>query len=177
VTVAAKIEVRPAVAADAERMALLGCATFLETYAQLLPVADILSHAVHQHSATVYARWLADSQSQLWLAEHLPGLAPVGYAVLTTPDLPDVEVQQTDVELRRIYLLHRFQGSGVGATLLTAAQVGARQRGANRILLGVYSRNERALAFYARGGFEQIGTRQFRVGSNVYFDYILALNL
>jgi diamine N-acetyltransferase len=171
------IAVRAANAGDAQRFALLGRATFLETYAHLLPVADILAHADHQHAAHVYATWLADPKSQLWLAEHLPGAAPVGYVVQTTPDLPTIELQATDIELRRIYLLHRFQGCGVGAQLLEAAKLGASALGAKRILLGVYSRNERALGFYARSGFTQIGTRQFQVGTNVYFDYILALNL
>jgi diamine N-acetyltransferase len=174
---AAPIEVRAAVVADAERFALLGRATFLETYANLLPVADILAHADHQHAARVYAAWLADPKCQLWLAEHLPGGAPVGYVVQTTPDLSTIDLQPNDIELRRIYLLHKFQGSGVGAQLLEAAKSGARAKGAKRILLGVYSRNDRALGFYARSGFSQIGTRQFQVGASVYFDYILALNL
>ena len=42
-----------------------------------------------------------------------------------------------------------------------------------RVLLGVYSRNEAALGFYARLGFTRAGTRNFRVGANDYFDYIL----
>jgi ribosomal protein S18 acetylase RimI-like enzyme len=48
---------------------------------------------------------------------------------------------------------------------------------ARRVLLGVYSRNEAALAFYQRLGFARVGTRQFRVGANDYFDYILSLDL
>ena len=39
------------------------------------------------------------------------------------------------------------------------------------------SRDQAALAFYARLGFAQVGTRQFRVGANDYFDYILSLDL
>jgi ribosomal protein S18 acetylase RimI-like enzyme len=45
--------------------------------------------------------------------------------------------------------------------------------GHRRVLLGVYSRNERALAFYARFGFMRAGTREFRVGAHEYHDYIL----
>jgi ribosomal protein S18 acetylase RimI-like enzyme len=48
---------------------------------------------------------------------------------------------------------------------------------ASRLLLGVYSRNEAALGFYQRQGFARVGTRQFRVGANDYFDYILSLDL
>ncbi len=45
--------------------------------------------------------------------------------------------------------------------------------GCRRVLLGVYSRNERALAFYQRFGFTQAGTREFRVGAHDYHDFIL----
>jgi ribosomal protein S18 acetylase RimI-like enzyme len=50
----------------------------------------------------------------------------------------------------------------------------AKEAGANRLLLAVYSRNGRALAFYGRNGFKQVGTRVFHVGDNGYDDYVLA---
>jgi ribosomal protein S18 acetylase RimI-like enzyme len=53
------------------------------------------------------------------------------------------------------------------------AVAAATAAGCTRILLGVYSRNEGALAFYARLGFTQAGTRQFQVGNHEYHDYIL----
>lgn len=167
------VQVRAAVADDAARLALLGKATFLESYAHLLPVTDILAHTARQHAEEVYTRWLADPACRLWLAEVTPGLAPVGYLVATPPDLPLAGVDERDLEIRRIYLLHRFHGGGLGRALMDEVIAGARAMGKRRLLLGVYSRNAAALAFYARLGFTQAGTRQFRVGANEYFDYIL----
>jgi ribosomal protein S18 acetylase RimI-like enzyme len=46
-----------------------------------------------------------------------------------------------------------------------------------RLLLGVYSRNDQALAFYARMGFSRVGDRIFKVGDSEYFDYVLGLDL
>lgn len=171
------IVVRAAQPGDEAALSLLGGATFLESYAHLLPVADILGHVARQHAAAVYERWLADAQCHCWLAEHPPGRAPVGYAVVTPPDLPLTDLGPGDLEIRRIYLLHRFQRGGLGRRLMEAVIGHGRAAGARRLLLGVYSRNEPALAFYARLGFAQVGTRQFRVGANDYFDYILALDL
>lgn len=167
------LQVRVAGPADAERLALLGSATFLESYAHLLPVVDILAHAARQHSAEVYARWLGDPRCGCWISEHLPGCAPVGYLVATPPDLPLPGLDAGDWEIRRIYVLHRYQGAGLGHRLMEEVLRAARERGCRRVLLGVYSRNEAALAFYARMGFTQAGTRSFRVGTNDYFDYIL----
>lgn len=167
------IQIRVAEPADAERLALLGAATFLESYAELLPVEDILGHVATQHAPSVYARWLEDARCAVWIAEHLPNAAPVGYLVATPPDLPLPDLTAADWEIRRIYLLHRFQGSGLGRRLMEEVMETARIRALRRVLLGVYSLNQAALDFYARLGFTQAGTRAFRVGVHDYHDYIL----
>ena len=40
------------------RLALVGRATFLESYANLLPAEDILAHTEQHHAPGVYAAWL-----------------------------------------------------------------------------------------------------------------------
>jgi diamine N-acetyltransferase len=172
-----EITVRAARAGDEAALSLLGGATFLESYAHLLPVTDIIGHVARQHATSVYERWLNDASCCCWVAEYLPGRAPVGYAVVTPPDLPLADIGPGDLEIRRIYLLHRFQGSGLGRRLMQEVMAHGRAAAARRLLLGVYSRNEAALGFYQRLGFARVGTRQFRVGANDYFDYILARDL
>ena len=167
------LALRAARPADAPALALVGAATFLESYAPLLPAADILAHVARQHTADVYARWLQDEACGCWIAEHLPGGAPVGYLIATPPDLPLAGIDPRDWEIRRIYLLHRFQRAGLGRALMMEALTAARVAGRRRVLLGVYSRNETALRFYEELGFRRVGTRAFRVGSNDYHDFIL----
>lgn len=167
------IRVRAAEAKDAQRLALLGAATFLESYAHLLPVEDILAHTAKQHAPEVYARWIADPACGCWIAEHPAGAAPVAYLVATPPDLPLPDLGADDWEIRRIYVLHRYQGMGLGQRLMDEVIASGRAAGRKRILLGVYSRNEAALGFYGRMGFTRAGTRSFRVGANDYHDFIL----
>jgi ribosomal protein S18 acetylase RimI-like enzyme len=160
------------VAGDEHALALLGAATFLEAYAGLVNGQDLVAHARHQHAPAVYAAWLADGQSRLWIATVEPGAAPVGYLVLTQPDLP-VATGPGDLEVKRIYVLGRFRQGGVGARLMAAAAAHAQGCGGGRLLLGVYVRNATALAFYARYGFVQVGTRRFQVGEHHYDDFVL----
>jgi ribosomal protein S18 acetylase RimI-like enzyme len=171
------IEVRRAVPGDEQALAQVGQATFLETFAGVLDGADLLAHCSRQHAHEVYRDWLADERITTWLATIAPGAAPVGYLVLAPPALPVADPGPTDVEIKRIYLLYRFQGAGVGRRLLDAAIRHARERGARRMLLGVYAHNHDALAFYARCGFHDVGERRFRVGDNEYDDRVLALDL
>lgn len=152
---------------------MVGRATFLESYAGILPVEDIVAHCAVKHAPDVYAAWLEDGKTVCWLVEAAHGGAPVGYLVLGAPDLPLKNPDANDWEIKRIYLLSRFQGSGTGRHLMESCMRQAKALGCKRLVLGVYSRNDQALKFYARMGFEQIGERMFRVGATDYYDYIL----
>jgi ribosomal protein S18 acetylase RimI-like enzyme len=167
------IHIRPCVAADAAALALIGQATFLETYATVLPAPDILAHCADAHGRAAYAAWLARPEYSFWVAAVAETAAAVGYVMLSPPDLP-VPIRPDDLEIKRIYLLSRFQGGGVGARLMAVALEAARGAGARRILLGVLGGNAAAIAFYARQGFTQAGVRKFQVGANTYDDLVLA---
>lgn len=158
--------------ADAAALALIGQATFLETYVDVLDGADILHHCEAEHGRARYAGWLAQAGYGFWIAEAPLG-GPVGYAMLSPPDLP-VATGPGDLELKRIYTLSRTHGSGLGRRLLAEAMDGARTAGASRLLLGVFGGNDRAKAFYFRQGFTQAGVRKFQVGANAYDDLVLA---
>lgn len=157
---------------DGDLLALIGKATFLESYAGLVDGQAIVRHCQERQSIGYYSSVLADSAHALWLAEVEPGPAPVGYLHLAPPDLP-VETRANDIEIKRIYLLSRFHGSGSGRALLEAAEEEARARKMGRLLLGVYKGNEKALRFYEKAGFEKVGERKFDVGGAVYEDWVL----
>ncbi|MBX3480482.1 MAG: GNAT family N-acetyltransferase [Caulobacter sp.] len=169
-------EIRACRAGDGARLAAVAQATFLETYSGIVDGGDILAHNQRIHAAKAYENLLVQEDVALFLAVVDPGDAPVGYAMLSPPDLP-VEIGDGDIELKRIYALHRFHGAGVGPALMSAAREAARERGGKRLLLGAYGENHRAIAFYRRNGFVQVGTRRFQVGANVYDDVVLALAL
>ena len=164
--------IRTAEPADAGALALVGAATFLESFAGVVDGAGIVTHCAHQHSAQTYQAYLAKG-AKAWLAEVEPGGAPVGYALLCQPELE--QAQPGDIELKRIYLFSRFQGSGIARGLMDAVK--AASSGHSRLLLGVKDDNHRALAYYRKHGFETIGTRRFDVGGNTYDDFVLACAL
>ena len=163
------VEVREASAGDVAALSLIGSATFLETFAGLLDGQAIVEHCRVRQSENYY-RTALSSGCRAFVAEAVPGGAPVGFALIGPPDLP-VAVDG-DVELKRIYILSRFQGSGTGSTLMNAALDAAAEF--RRLLLGVYTGNSAARAFYERKGFAPIGKRDFYVGEVAYDDTIYA---
>lgn len=164
---------RRATGADAPAVALVAAASFLESFAGVLPGGDIVAHCARNSSIEKFAGWAADDTCVVTIAEHPQGGAPVGYSLLTAPDLP-VELLPGDIELRRIYALSLTRGTGLGHGLMARAFDDARALGGTRLLLGVLGTNDRARAFYEREGFALAGTRRFNVGSGWYDDVIYA---
>lgn len=188
------VTLRWATAADAPALALVGAATFLEAFTWMLPGDDIIAHAARNHTAEVYCAYLAHPDTRITLAEAWPGGAPVGYAMLTAPELPTFAVQPSDIELKRLYLFSRFRSAGTpvlacspeagqpfpvpglraGQALMNAAVADARALGRARLLLGTHAGNAQAIAFYRKNGFAEAGTRTFQVGSQLCSDLIFA---
>jgi len=158
---------------DAQRLSLVGGASFLEAFADVLDGNDILAHYTKNHSPEMYAKYLAMPTGRVAIAEVPPGAGPVGYIICCEPDLP-IELSPQDYELRRIYLLHRFQCLGIGKALMDQAIQYARELGRTRLLLGVYGKNHAAIRFYEKAGFNQIGERNFTVGSTTHHDAVMA---
>jgi len=167
---------RRASSADAPAVALVAGASFLTTFAGILDGTDIVAHVARNSSPGRFAAWANDPASVVTLAEHPDGAAPVGYTLLTTPDLP-LSIGKGDIELRRIYTLPGTYGTGLGQALMARAIDDARLLGKDRLLLGVYGGNHRARRFYERQGFAVAGRRQYQVGNTLHDDFIYALSI
>jgi ribosomal protein S18 acetylase RimI-like enzyme len=165
---------RPCTTADAGALALAAQHTFVETFSGILAPEHIAAHVLNKLSVSAFRAWLEEPDARLWLATE-DGF-PVGYAGLARPDLPQ-PTTDADTELKRIYLMAAFHGGGAASKLMQLALDEARAMGKTRVLLGVKADNARAIAFYNKTGFTQIGTRQFQVGDGVYDDVVLALTL
>jgi len=160
-------QIRSASRSDGPRLSLIANATFLETFAGEIAGDALVAQCVDRQASEQFARQL-ETGSRAWLVEI--ERSPIGYAMLSPPQLECAH--DGDIELKKIYLLSRYHGSGIAARLLETAIAGA--KGYRRILLGVKADNHRAINFYRKHGFAQIGTRRFDVGGTLYDDVVLA---
>jgi ribosomal protein S18 acetylase RimI-like enzyme len=163
--------IRRAGAADAEALAAIGVATFLETFGHLYPQRD-LEHYLHEaYNLARTEADLADPAKASWLVE-VDGQV-VGYATAGPCALPHPDVTAGCGEVKRIYVARTHQGSGLAARLFSEATAWLERDGPRPIWLGVWSENHRALKFYARHGFQKAGEYDFHVGDTVDREYIL----
>lgn len=164
-----------AVPEDAGLLADLGRRTFAETFAGTNDPVRLARFLEETYSPARQGEELRDPALTTLLAR-VDGV-PAGFAQLRRgPGEPCVD-GPAPVELQRIYALAAFLGTGVGKALLAACVDRARAAGFRTLWLGVWEHNPRALAFYARHGFRQVGSHPFDVGGDLQTDLILVRDL
>jgi ribosomal protein S18 acetylase RimI-like enzyme len=77
------------------------------------------------------------------------------------------------IELWRFYLDAKWHGRGLAQELMTRVLESATELGAETLWLGVWERNPRAIAFYTKVGYIDVGAHTFVVGNDAQTDRIL----
>lgn len=164
--------IRRATFTDATRLAELGARTFRDTFAADNRPEDIEAYLASHYSPDLQERELTEASNCFLLAE-AEG-TPAGYALLTETAPEGGVVGSRPLQVARLYVDKPFLGAGVGAALMRRCIDEARARGHDVLWLGVWDRNFRARAFYARWGFAEVGEMEFLLGSDLQRDLVLA---
>ena len=173
--------VRPATIADAARLSRLGAATFRETFEGENTPDDMARYLAESFTPEKQAAEIADPAGTVLVAERgeASGDAEgerelVGYVHLTSGPAPAAVQGPRPLELKRLYVARAWHGQRVAQALMDAAIDAARARGAGTLWLGVWERNPRAVAFYAKYGFTRVGEHTFTLGADAQTDWVLA---
>jgi len=98
---------------------------------------------------------------------------PAGYVKLRETQLvPGLQCSKP-LEIARLYCTTSFIGKGVGSALMQRCIEIAKEQGNDLVWLGVWEKNERAIAFYQRWGFEKFGTQEFLLGDDIQNDWLM----
>jgi len=163
--------IRLATLDDVPVLCALGAATFRQTYRAISDPREVDEYADEHFTPVRVAAWFREPCARTLLA--VAGGAPAGYAHLRRARVPACVADREAIELSRLYLLGSAQGGGLGSTMMATALAQAAELEARSVWLGAYDRNVRALAFYARHGFVQVGTHEFEFGGRTYADPVL----
>ena len=165
-----EIHFRPAEPADALCLGVLSTQVFLDTYAMLGISRVLADEVLAKHSVAVYQALLADPAVTILVAEcdgYLVGFSQV------RSDIGHALVAESDAaELDRLYVQERFTGRGVGRDLLRHAEKAAAARGADTLWLTAWEGNARALDFYPRRGYENLGMTVYTFGGADYPNHV-----
>ena len=167
--------IRRAAPQDAARLAGFAAREFERTYSGLDDPGDVAIYIREHFTMGAMMRAIGDSNAVVLVAEAGDELCGFAHVQLEHAS-PEVEAAHP-AELLRLYVHPGMFGTGLGAALLEAAITAAAGAGANALWLIVHHLNARARAFYAKHGFQQVGQREFHIGTATTIDPVLAISV
>jgi GNAT superfamily N-acetyltransferase len=163
---------RRATAADAEALSGFARRVFDETFGPDNDPRDMVMYAEQAFTPAAQARALADPAHVCLIAERDDGIA--AYALLCPGGTHPAVAGRRPMEIVRFYVDARWHGAGVAGAMMDRVVDHARSLGGTTLWLGVWERNPRAIRFYAKHGFEDVGSHGFQLGSDLQTDRVMA---
>lgn len=163
---------------DAEALSDVAAATFPLACPPDATADDIEVFITEVLSGERFGEYLSDPTRTVLKA--VAGGEIVGYAMLQEGESAEPEVARAVdlrpvLEVSKMYVLPGHHGTGVSTALMKAALEQAKAGNYAGMWLGVNQENKRAQRFYAKHGFETVGTRTFTVGNRTHHDFVMRL--
>jgi len=169
------VRIRLAEPHDAEVLADLAARSFRDTFADVNTAEDLRLHIDRSFSRELQASEIANSEIRTLVAE-VEGM-PAGFAQVCLAPAPECVSEPLPVQLWRFYVDAPWIGRGVAKPLIAAVCAEALALGGLTAWLGVWERNDRAIAFYLKCGFLDVGSHAFLLGEDRQTDRIMVRRL
>ena len=166
--------IRRAVPEDAEPLAGLAARTFRVTFEAYTSPEDMAAHLAGSYSPSLQLAEITSPEITTLLAV-CDGLA--AFAQLRSGPPPPCVTAARPVEVWRFYVDQPWHGRGIAQRLMQAAIDEAASMGATAVWLGVWENNARAIAFYGKLGFVDVGSHEFLVGNDPQTDRVMVRSL
>lgn len=160
---------------DARMLSELGARTFYDTFAKDNKPENIEAYLKASFSPEIQFKELSERDNIFLIVE--ADNMPIGYAQLIINNADEAIHRTRPLEIRRIYASQEYLGKGVGKELMHGTIREARQQECDCVWLGVWEKNQRAIDFYKKWGFREVGTHPFSVGGDPQNDYVMELEL
>ena len=166
---------RVATTADALCISVLATQVFLDTYATDGIRASLAREVNQQLSVRVVQDLLSAPGARFLVCERSGHM--LGFVQLTLRAPHHLVPASRPAELNRLYVLERFTGAGLGSTLLQRAEALAASEGISTLWLTAWVGNQRALAFYARRGYADVGATTYTFQDEQYENRVFVKTL
>lgn len=169
-----QIIIRPAVSSDAKKLSVLLKTVYIYTYGKDGVSDEFANFITKQFSIERLENSIAEDPDQFRVAEfrnNLVGAVEIDYnrgCPIGNYTVP---------ELNKLYILEWFSGKGIGRMLSEAAETMVRNKGHEKMWLWVLVSNKRAINFYRKEGYVEIGNAPFHMEQNSYNNLVMLKHL
>lgn len=149
----------------------IGRQTFTETFAEHNSDQNLADYLDESFATNKLTKELNNPDSNFYFA--YVGNVLAGYLKINFGDAQTEIIEESAMEIERIYVLKEFQGQKVGQALFQKALDVAAETSCSHIWLGVWEKNHKALNFYRKNGFEEFDQHIFRIGDDEQTDFLM----
>ncbi|AQQ52301.1 GNAT family N-acetyltransferase [Planococcus lenghuensis] len=165
------IEIRTCTPDDVRTLKEISAETFSETFKDQNSPEQLTAYVEKAFSLKQLEKEIADPSSRFYFIVFEGEVA--GYLKVNAGHAQSEAMGNDALEIERIYVKNKFQNLGLGKHLLNKALDVAKEDGKKKIWLGVWEKNEKAIAFYAKKGFIQTGAHSFYMGDEEQVDFLM----
>lgn len=165
------IEIRQATKEDAVLIADLSRQTFLETFAAANTTEDMNKFLGEQFTRGKLILEVGSKDHYFMIARLNEQVA--GYIKLRDSKPPLLLGITQAMEVARLYAVTAMIGKGIGKSLMEAGIELATRMNKKALWLGVWEKNQKAIDFYTKWGFEKFGETDFILGNDVQKDWLM----
>lgn len=169
---------KPLTKAELPQLLILSEKIWIPAFAPLFDHQKLWSLYRGMYSRDLLKDWMSRPGCELFFIFREGGkkdtavlaVQPIGYLA--------TELKGTTLKLDKIYVDPTLQSKGIGSRVMEITAEKAFNYGASEITLRVNRRNDRAIAFYVRCGFEITGEEDFPApDGHVYDDFLMTKKL
>ena len=169
------VSIRRATESDAALLAVLAEQAFRQAFTQHNSDADVNQHCEASFGSDKQKAEILDANIVVLLAESGEQLA--GYAQLHVCSPKACVRGKAPAELNRMYVLDAWHGRGVAQQIMSKVLDVLANKGRDVVWLGVWEHNAKAICFYRKYGFSEVGEHAFYLGEDLQRDLIFATAL
>ncbi len=163
--------IRYAMPSDAKSLAALAEETFRDTFASMNTAEDMDLHCRTSYSEAIQLAEITDSRMATLVCDDGGNL--IAFAQLRWSEAPGCVSGKNPGEIQRIYVAKPWHGKGIAHELMSICLKEMVKRESDVVWLGVWERNPRAIAFYKKIGFAEVGSHVFPLGTDPQRDIIM----
>lgn len=163
--------IRRASPSDAEELAILAERTFRNTFQAGNTQEDMGLHCQASYSADIQLKEILRPDWITLVCEDESKL--IGYAQLRWEEFPPCVNSINAGEILCFYVDEPYHGKGVAQKLMQRCFAEFEAKGSEPVWLGGWEQNPRAISFYRKLGFIEVGKHIFQVGSDPQRDIIM----
>ncbi|EOL43164.1 hypothetical protein RV11_GL000620 [Enterococcus phoeniculicola] len=170
-----QLEWRKCTTKDIDALRTLSIETFTDTFADQNTAEDLAAYLDTAYNYEQLREELKNEESFFFFLQANKEI--VGYLKLNIGQAQTETIYPDSLEVERIYIRSIHKRKGYGSEGITKAIQTAKALQKKSLWLGVWEKNERALAFYKNQGFTKVGSHSFFMGEDEQTDFILLKDL